>query len=70
LEWLADRVTIRKNTKFPNNPYKINTYNSVELETARSRSSLGTSQIVQNDSCNNVIPYLKENVVSDEKVEK
>lgn len=24
LEWLSERLVMKKNTKFPNNPYKIN----------------------------------------------
>ena len=46
LEWLSDRITRKKNTKFPNNPYKLNMYSQLEQETSRSRSSLGNSQIV------------------------
>ena len=24
LEWLSERLVLKKNTKFPNNPYKVN----------------------------------------------
>ena len=68
LEWLAERVSTKKNTKFPNNPYKLNTYQFVEQETMRSRSSLGTSQIVQNLSSGNVVD--KSNVLSEERLDK
>ena len=70
LEWLADRVTLKKNTNFPNNPYKLNSYNIVEQETARSRSSWGTSQIVQNLNNSHVLPETKETVMLEEKIEK
>jgi signal recognition particle receptor subunit beta len=29
LEWLSERLVLKKNTKFPNNPYKINSNFSV-----------------------------------------
>ncbi len=36
LKWLSDNLLIRKNSRFPNNPYLANAYNNLELETRRS----------------------------------
>ena len=71
LEWLAERVTMKKNTKFPNNPYKISSYNNIEQElTLRSKISEGTSQIVQNLSNLNIIEEGKYSIQSEEKLDK
>ena len=69
LEWLSDRITRKKNTKFPNNPYKLNQYKQIlELETSSSRSPLGTSQTVPSLTISNSI--LPETRISEEKTDK
>ena len=69
LEWLAERVSTKKSTKFPNNPYKISTYNNIEPDlTMRSKTSLGTSQIEKIISNNNIME--EKYIQSEEKLDK
>jgi len=65
LEWISNKLARKKSTKFPNNPYKIDTYNQIkEQDSFRSkespRSTIAAQNLTINCSINTEIKTIEE----------